>query len=78
MSKAVRDKMRSTRMKEIAQIDWKEEGIEIFPINEYQLRFVKHGYKLDYYPMSGKYLDHQTGHWGQMMVAEILLYLETP
>jgi hypothetical protein len=51
---------------------WRDEGVEMFKINEYQYRIVREGHALDYYPTSGKYFDNQKNKWGFVSVPKII------
>ena len=45
-------------------VEFKEIGIEIFKLTQYQYRFIKENHRIDYYPTSGKYHDINLNKWG--------------
>ena len=72
MSKTTKNNIiRNIRFGNIATIDWGYIGVEIFQINQYQLRFIQGKRKIDYYPTSGKYFDMKNRKWGSCTVSQI-------
>lgn len=68
MSKATRTLVRNERIKTFDPNSqyWKNIGVEIFRITQYQFRLQRGIYKIDYYPTSGKFFDIQTKKWGSI------------
>jgi hypothetical protein len=51
--------------------EWNEAGIELFKLTAYQWRFIKGDYKVDYYPTSERYYDHQQKLWDSISAQNI-------
>ena len=76
MSAKSNKRIRDDRIKSFYNhlVDWKEKGIEIFKISDYQYRLIQvdTNHRIDYFPTSGKYHDISLDKWGRCMAFKII------
>ena len=82
MSLIIKKRIRTERIGILLKCasEWREEGVEVFKINEYQYRVIREGHAIDYYPTSGKYFDNLKNKWGYTTPLSLidLFYAQKP